>query len=84
LKNFQVAGPVYIIYSRTKAIGVRSIMQNYCCQHCGISSETTFELFLHIFTDHLHKDIALEAPQARDFMQRMHPYLVPEYAYSPN
>lgn len=59
-------------------------MQSYCCQHCGIYSESTFELFLHIFTDHLHKDIGLETPQVKEIMQKMHPYLVAEYAYSPN
>lgn len=59
-------------------------MQNYCCQHCGISSETTFELFLHIFTDHLHKDIAIEGPQVKEIMDKMCPYLVAVYAYSPN
>jgi hypothetical protein len=68
----------------TSRMGVRRVMQNYCCQHCGISSESTFELFLHIFTDHLHKDIAIEAQQVREIIQKMYPYLVADYAYSPN
>jgi len=62
----------------------RRMMQTYCCQHCGISSHNTLELFLHIFTRHLHKDIALEKEEACGLMMKMCPYMVTEYAFSVN
>lgn len=62
----------------------RRMMQTYCCQHCGISSHNTLELFLHIFTRHLHKDIALGKEESCELMMKMCPYMVTEYAFSLN
>jgi len=59
-------------------------MQTYCCQHCGLSSDNTLELFLHIFTEHLHKNICLEKEQVPGLLMKMCPYMVTEYAFSLN
>lgn len=44
-------------------------MQTYACQHCGLISKTTFDLFLHIFTEHLHKDVGLSKKEVRRLLQ---------------
>jgi hypothetical protein len=44
-------------------------MQIYTCNHCGLLYTETLWLFLHIFTNHLHKDIALDQDTARDFLR---------------
>ena len=59
-------------------------MQTYCCQHCGLSSKTTLELFLHIFTEHLHKDIGLEKEEVPEMLMKMCPCMVTQYAFSVN
>lgn len=49
-------------------------MQTYYCNHCGISAESSFEIFLHIFTDHLHQDIGLEKEQGAFLLKRTYVY----------
>jgi hypothetical protein len=59
-------------------------MPIYCCNHCGISSETTFEVFLHIFTDHLHKDIGVGKQEVQGLLKKTYLYQVTSYAFSLN
>jgi hypothetical protein len=40
-------------------------MQTYHCNHCGIECATIFDVFLHIFTDHLHVDIGLDPVESK-------------------
>jgi len=61
---------------------MRGRMQTYCCQHCGISCHDTLELFLHIFTEHLHKDVAVDKGDVPGLLMKMCPYVVTEYAFS--
>jgi len=49
------------------------MMQTYSCQHCGLSSKTTFDLFLHIFTHHMHKDVGLTRKEVRRLLREAHP-----------
>ncbi len=44
-------------------------MQTYCCLQCGLSSVTTFDLILHIFTQHLHKDVGLTEKEVRRLLK---------------
>ncbi len=48
-------------------------MQTYSCQHCGLSSSTTFDLFLHIFTQHMHKDMGLTRKEVRRLLREAQP-----------
>ena len=47
-------------------------MQTYSCQHCGLNSSTTFDLFLHIFTQHMHKDLGLTRKEVRRLLREGH------------
>ncbi len=48
-------------------------MQTYSCQHCGLSSKTTFDLFLHIFTQHMHKDVGLTRKEVGRLLREAQP-----------
>lgn len=43
-------------------------MQHYECGHpfCDFTAPTIFGIFLHIFTDHKHKDITLDKLEAKE------------------
>ena len=53
-------------------------MQHYECGHpfCDFTAPTIFEIFMHIFTDHKGKDIALDKLESRgelaNFKTRLH------------
>ena len=49
------------------------MMQTYSCQHCGLNSSTTFDLFLHIFTQHMHKDVGLTRKEVRRLLREAQP-----------
>ncbi len=49
-------------------------MQTYCCNHCGFNSESIFEIFLHIFTDHLHQDIGLDKEEGQQLLKKTYLY----------
>ena len=49
-------------------------MQIYYCNHCGLNSESIFNIFLHIFTDHLHKDIGLSKEEGRELLKQTYLY----------
>jgi len=49
-------------------------MQIYSCNHCGLNSESIFNIFLHIFTDHLHKDIGLSKEEGRELLKKTYLY----------
>lgn len=51
----------------------RETMQTYSCQHCGLNSKTTFDLFLHIFTQHMHKDMGLTRKEVRRLLREAQP-----------
>jgi|GEM_PF-1148940 len=51
----------------------REIMQTYSCQHCGLCSNSTFDLFLHIFTQHMHKDVGLTRKEVRRLLREARP-----------
>jgi hypothetical protein len=47
--------------------------QTYRCNHCGRRYKFTFDLFLHIFTDHLHKDQFLAPWQSKLLLAEYRP-----------
>ena len=49
-------------------------MQNYCCNHCGFHSDAIFEIFLHIFTDHLHQDVGLDSEEGQALLKKTYVY----------
>jgi hypothetical protein len=49
-------------------------MQTYCCNHCGFNSGSIFEIFLHIFTDHLHQDIGLDREEGQELLKKTYLY----------
>ena len=51
-------------------------MQTYCCNHCGFNSASIFEIFLHIFTDHLHQDVGLDKSEVHDLLKKTYLYRV--------
>jgi len=50
-------------------------MQTYCCNHCGFHSDSIFEIFLHIFTDHLHQDVGLDSEEGQALLRKTYVYL---------
>ncbi len=62
----------------------RGIMQVYSCQHCGLHSETTFDLFLHIFTQHQHKDVGLTSKEVRRLLRESRPLDLAYWVFSSN
>lgn len=60
------------------------MMQTYYCNHCGMNCDTIFNVFLHIFTDHMHTDIGLEKAEARVLVGQTQPYRVRVMFYWPN
>lgn len=51
-------------------------MQTYFCNHCGFNSPSIFEIFLHIFTDHLHQDVGLDKNEGQDLLKKTYLYQV--------
>ncbi|MBM4444621.1 MAG: hypothetical protein FJ020_04855 [Chloroflexi bacterium] len=49
-------------------------MQTYCCNHCHFNSESIFEIFLHIFTDHLHHDVGLDSDEGQSLLKKTYLY----------
>ncbi len=59
-------------------------MQTYYCNHCGINCDTIFNVFLHIFTDHMHSDIGLDRVESRALVGKTEPYRVRVLFFWPN
>ncbi len=59
-------------------------MQVYSCQHCGLHSETTFDLFLHIFTQHMHKDVGLNRKDVSRLLKESCPLDLSCWVFSSN
>lgn len=51
-------------------------MQMYFCNHCGFNSPSILEIFLHIFTDHLHQDVGLDRDEGRELLKKTYLYQV--------
>ena len=51
--------------------------QTYACKHCGKVMPTIFEVFLHIFTEHLHGDQQLTPQESARFLEGSRPYQHP-------
>jgi hypothetical protein len=59
-------------------------MQRYSCQHCGLHSENTFDLFLHIFTQHMHKDVGLSTKEVVRLLSGSRPLDLAYWVFSSN
>lgn len=40
-------------------------MQTYQCNHCHVNFPSIFDVFIHIFCQHMHQDIALTPHEGR-------------------
>lgn len=45
--------------------------------HCKAARQTIFELWLHIFTDHLHRDMGLGQAESAAMLNSSRPYVPP-------
>ena len=62
----------------------KEAMQTYSCQHCGLSARTIFDLFLHIFTQHMHKDVGLTRKEVRRLLREARPLDMSGHVISKN
>lgn len=44
-------------------------MQTYECQHCHKDMTDIFNVFLHIFLEHMHQDTALDSGECRQLLR---------------